>query len=106
MISNSPLNLRTSLLCALCFVASLICGHAGDLGAASTNLNEAIRQIRMGTLTIETVPGAEVRVEQVRHEFWFGAALASQMFSGRPDTEDAARYKRVFLENFSSTKTA
>jgi len=29
----------------------------------------------MGTLVIHTAPGANVTVEQVRHEFWFGATL-------------------------------
>ena len=33
----------------------------------------------MGTLMVSVAPGMEVRVEQVRHEFWFGAAL------GQPD---------------------
>ncbi len=59
----------------------------------------------MGTLVIETAPGAEVRVEQVRHEFWFGAALANQFFTGRSDSETAAKYKQVFLENFNSAVT-
>lgn len=73
--------------------------------AAQTNLDEAIRQIRMGALTIETTPGAEVRVEQLRHDFWFGAALANQMFGGRSRSEEAERYKKVFLENFNSAVT-
>ena len=59
----------------------------------------------MGTLVIETAPGAEVRVEQVRHEFWFGAALASQMFGGRAPAETVARYREVFLQSFNSAVT-
>ena len=59
----------------------------------------------MGTLVIETAPGAEVRVEQQRHEFWFGAALANQFFGGRADPDLAARYKQVFLENFNAAVT-
>ncbi len=59
----------------------------------------------MGTLVIETAPGAEVRVEQLRHEFWFGAALASQMFGERANAEEAAQYKKVFLENFNAAVT-
>ena len=73
--------------------------------AAATNLDEAIRQHRMGTLVIQTAPGAEVRVEQLRHEFWFGAALANQFFGARSDSESAAKYKRVFLENFNAAVT-
>ena len=59
----------------------------------------------MGTVTIQTEPGAEVRVEQLRHEFWFGAALSSGMFSSRANAETAAKYKQVFLENFNSAVT-
>jgi GH35 family endo-1,4-beta-xylanase len=54
---------------------------------------------------VEAAPGVEVRVEQVRHEFWFGAALASQFFGGRTTTEEAARYKKAFLENFNAAVT-
>ncbi len=73
-------------------------GLAGDL-------DQAIRRLRMGTLTIEATPDTEVRVEQVRHEFWFGAALANQAFSGGFDQDDAAQYKKIFLENFNAAVT-
>lgn len=79
--------------------------HPLDCTAASTDLEESIRRVRTGTLTIQTTPGAEVRVEQLRHEFWFGAALANHMFRGREDSADAARYKAVFLENFNAAVT-
>lgn len=68
-------------------------------------LQESIRRHRMGTLLIEAAPGTEVRVEQIRHEFWFGAALANHMFTPRADPETAAKYKKVFLENFNSAVT-
>lgn len=85
--------------------AVLNCGLADSVTAAATNPDESIRQHRMGTLVIEAAPGAEVRVEQLRHEFWFGAALANHMFRSGPDGETAARYKKVFLENFNSAVT-
>jgi hypothetical protein len=78
---------------------------AGTLNAAGSDLEESIRQTRMGTLVVQAAPGAEVRVEQLRHEFWFGAALASQVFGGRLDAEDTEQYKRVFLENFNAAVT-
>lgn len=99
------MNIRTNLLRAVCFAAAFSYGPADSGVAATTNLDESIRKIRMGTLVIEAAPGAEVRVEQLRHEFWFGAALASQMFRGDPDGEEASRYKKVFLENFNATVT-
>lgn len=71
---------------------------------AATNLDEAIRRVRTGTLVIEAPPGTTVTVEQQRHAFWFGAALANQFF-GRNDSPTAARYKQVFLENFNAAVT-
>jgi len=90
-----------------CFPALLIfgVGLAAGLHAADPNLDQSIRRIRTGTLVIETVPGTQVHVRQLRHEFWFGAALASQMFSAKSNPEEAARYKSVFLENFNAAVT-
>ncbi len=99
------MNFEAHAFRVLCLAAALSCGPARSLAAATTNLDESIRQFRMGTLEIEAAPGAEVRVEQLRHEFWFGAALASQMFRTGSDTEEASRYKKVFLENFNSAVT-
>lgn len=76
-----------------------------DAQGDETALNRAIKEHRMGTLVIETEPNAPVRVEQVRHEFWFGAALANQMFGGRGSSANAARYKEVFLQNFNAAVT-
>ncbi len=85
--------------------AALSCCFANGSKAADTYLDESIRKIRMGTLVVETFPGAEVRVEQLRHEFWFGAALASQMFRRGTDVGQASQYKRVFIENFNAAVT-
>ena len=98
-------SLNIYLFRGLCLAAAVSCGCLGTVNAATTNLDEAIRQLRMGTLVIETTPGDEVRVEQLRHEFWFGAALASQFFGRRGDSETAAKYKQVFLENFNAAVT-
>src|SRR4051812_4871566 len=73
--------------------------------AATNDLNESIRRLRMGTLVIDAAPGAEVRVEQLRHEFWFGAALANQMFGRGGNSETATKYKEVFLQNFNAAVT-
>ena len=99
------MNINVRFLHGLRVAAVLSCGCLGGLSAADANLDESIRRIRMGTLTIEAAPGAEVRVDQLRHEFWFGAALSSQMFSERAASETAARYQKVFLENFNAAVT-
>jgi GH35 family endo-1,4-beta-xylanase len=64
--------------------------------------NAAIRRHRMGTLIIHTAPGATVKVEQLKHEFWFGAALSDRAFTGSMPEADRSRYLRAFLENFNS----
>jgi len=64
-----------------------------------------IRQHRMGELVVRAKPGAQVHVEQLRHEFWFGAALSSGAFSGRLSAEDQRRYEETFLSNFNAAVT-
>jgi endo-1,4-beta-xylanase len=90
---------------ALLSAGSLWLGLSLGFAADETDTSAAIRQHRMGTLLIQAAPGAEVAVEQVRHEFWFGAALANQAFNGRMDTATATRYKEVFLRDFNSAVT-
>ncbi|NQT00641.1 MAG: endo-1,4-beta-xylanase [Planctomycetes bacterium] len=80
------------------FTSFQFCAHASDTSMA-------IQKHRMGTLVIETKPGSKVQVEQLRHEFWFGAAISSSAFSGRFDPEDERRYKEVFLANFNAGVT-
>ena len=95
-----PLLRRLSLPCLLPLVA---CAASGPTAMPDTA--EAINRYRKGMLFIQAAPGATVRVEQTRHEFWFGAALASQAFNGWMPPADAARYREVFLANFNSAVT-
>ncbi len=93
-------------LCGLFCGLALSCVPVNAADVGGPELEQSIREARTGTLVVEAAPGVEVRVEQLRHEFWFGAALASQFFGGRTrQTEDAARYKKVFLENFNAAVT-
>src|SRR4051794_19923615 len=98
--SHAPCRLALS---AALFLAIL--HPTPPLRAAQSDPDQSIRQTRMGTLRIEAAPDTEVKVEQLRHEFWFGAALANQVFTSRMRPEDAAKYKKVFLENFNSAVT-
>jgi endo-1,4-beta-xylanase len=68
-------------------------------------IESRIRQCRMGDLIIKAKPGAEVHVEQLRHEFWFGAALSSGAFTGRMRAEDQRKYEETFLANFNAAVT-
>lgn len=65
-------------------------------------MKEAIEECRTGVLTIHTQPGAQVRVDQMRHEFWFGAAFSSGIFSDHTNQADKEAYLKIFQENFNS----
>ncbi len=78
---------------------------AGQAADSPAELDRAIAKYRMGTLIIQTEPGAQVRVEQLRHEFWFGAALANQAFNGGLNAQDTEKYRATFLANFNSAVT-
>jgi GH35 family endo-1,4-beta-xylanase len=70
--------------------------------AAQDALDESITKTRMGTLLIRAAPGAKVSVEQLRHEFWFGATLPDGIFSGRSKPEDIVKFKEIFTSHFNS----
>ena len=72
--------------------------RTSGLFAADTDLDAAIARNRMGTLVIRAAPGARVTVEQIRHEFWFGATLPNGIFNGRASADDAAKFKEVFYQ--------
>jgi GH35 family endo-1,4-beta-xylanase len=72
---------------------------------SAADLDDAIREVRTAMLRIEGPPDTPVGVEQLRHEFWFGAALANQAFNGRLSPGDTARYREMFLTNFNAAVT-
>jgi GH35 family endo-1,4-beta-xylanase len=76
---------------------------AGPLAIASdADLDASIAKYRMGTLVIRTAPNAKVKVEQIRHEFWFGATLPTGIFSGRGNPDDDARFQEIFAGHFNA----
>src|SRR3954469_20472808 len=90
-------------------VATLLPGWPGPARGADASrdvlreADAAIEKHRKGVLVIEAAPNAEVTVEQVRHEFWFGAALSNSAFEvGSMSPRDREKYLSVFLENFNS----
>lgn len=97
----------TILVVLTCFFggAGTVFG-AGVSGELKPEAIEArIRRHRMGELVVRAKPGVQVHVEQLRHEFWFGAALSSGAFSGRLSAEDQRRYEETFLSNFNAAVT-
>ena len=92
------------LVCAFGgIVAAFGAGVSGELEPEA--IEARIREHRMGNLVVKAKPGAEVHVEQLRHEFWFGAALSSGAFSGRMRDEDQRKYEETFLANFNAAVT-
>jgi endo-1,4-beta-xylanase len=80
----------------------LLAALVGPVFAADA-LDAAIAKNRMGTLTVRAAPGTKIAVEQLRHEFWFGATLPSGVFNnGRTSADETAKFKQVFLENFNA----
>ena len=81
----------------------LLCaGAACALQAGAVDLDAAIQKNRTGTLVIQTKPGAKVQVEQLRHEFWFGATVPTGMFTGRTSAEDIAKLNEIFKSHFNA----
>ena len=67
-------------------------------------INARIAQYRMGDIIIETKPGAEVKIEQIRHEFLFGTAIPNSLAenSSNPmSPEDRKMYLKILKENFN-----
>ena len=75
-------------------------GHPQEMG-----LDEAIAQYRKGELTIKASPGDQIQLEQLSHEFWFGAAISSSLANGSLSEGDLKQYKKKFLKNFNAAVT-
>jgi GH35 family endo-1,4-beta-xylanase len=69
------------------------------------SLNDSINKYRRGELIIRAKRGAAVKVEQLRHEFWFGCAIDNNIAGGTWSEETRRMYKEKFLENFNSAVT-
>ena len=94
------------MMLVYCFCGTGVGSGAGAPGRLAPDVLEArIREHRMGELVVRAKPAAEVHIEQLRHEFWFGAALSSGAFGGRMSTEDQRRYEETFLANFNAAVT-
>lgn len=66
------------------------------------DLDATIQKNRTGTLVVKARPGTKVAVEQIRHEFWFGATVPTGMFTGRMSKDDIARFNEIFVRHFNA----
>lgn len=96
------------LVIILC--AGLLCPNAAIASVQNNDRNtqeKAIESIRKGTFHIQGKPGERVEIVQLSHEFWFGCAISSQVFTPHSTMSDPdkANYKEKFLENFNAAVT-
>jgi GH35 family endo-1,4-beta-xylanase len=94
-----------SLLAAIVLMVP-VCFAQDDISAKLTPsaINARIAEIRKGTIIVKTGRGADVKVQQVRHEFLFGTAIADQVAekdSNAMSPEDRKMYLKVLAENFN-----
>jgi endo-1,4-beta-xylanase len=83
-----------------CLAVALVASHG--LSRADDPQEASIRQHRMGTLIVKTAPGAPVRVQQLRHEFGFGAAISRRAFTGDLDPKDKEKYIEIVKTHFNA----
>jgi GH35 family endo-1,4-beta-xylanase len=88
-----------TLIAPLCFAQD-------DISAKLTSsaIDARIAEIRMGDIIVKTRPGSDVKVQQVRHEFFFGTAIPDSLAEKSPDAmseEDRKMFLKVLSENFN-----
>ncbi|MGD8780635.1 MAG: endo-1,4-beta-xylanase [Ignavibacteria bacterium] len=67
-------------------------------------IDKRISEIRMGDIIVKTKPSAEVKIEQVRHEFLFGAAIPNHLAENYEEPmspEDREMFIKTLSENFN-----
>lgn len=73
--------------------------------AQELEIEQSINKHRKGKIIVKSEPNAEIRVEQLSHEFSFGCAIGNGIFSSRASENDVKQYKEKFLKNFNSAVT-
>jgi hypothetical protein len=67
-------------------------------------IDDRIAEIRMGDIIVKTKRGSDVKVRQVRHEFFFGAAIPDSLAEKSADAmsaDDRKMFLKVLSENFN-----
>jgi endo-1,4-beta-xylanase len=70
----------------------------------TSSIEQRVSELRMGDIIIKARPGAEVKVQQVRHEFLFGAALTdglAEKDKNAMSAENRKMYLKILGENFN-----
>jgi GH35 family endo-1,4-beta-xylanase len=77
-----------------------------DIAAKLTQsaIDARISEIRMGNIIVKTSPGADVKIQQIRHEFLFGTAIPNQLAEkdrNAMSPEDRKMFLKILEENFN-----
>jgi endo-1,4-beta-xylanase len=76
-----------------------------DMPRVEIDTDDEIGKYRMGTLIVETKPGAVVRVNQIKHEFEFGTAISHSLFTDQFSRTDREKYFEILKSNFNAVVT-
>jgi GH35 family endo-1,4-beta-xylanase len=68
-------------------------------------INDSIAKYRKGEIVVVAKKGDKVKIEQLRHEFWFGSAITNGLANDRMQENDKRQYKEKFLLNFNAAVT-
>ncbi len=85
---------KANSLAVLMFLAWGISGPE-----ANDEIPESIKELRMGTLRIETAPGAGIRVRQLRHEFLFGCTMGGIAADTSAEVQEN---RQMYLDTFAT----
>ena len=80
-------------------------GNIAGISAQNSALNQAIEKIRKGEIVVKAKSGSIVKIEQLKHEFWFGCAIPNSFADGSMSEGNRQIFKEKFLENFNSAVT-
>jgi endo-1,4-beta-xylanase len=71
---------------------------------SNLSINARIEEIRKGTITVKSVPGSDVKVQQQRHEFLFGTAITDELAEKDKkamSAENRKMFLKILSENFN-----
>jgi hypothetical protein len=94
----------TVLILSILFVSASFTQDDVSAELTPEAINARIAAYRMGDIIIETKPDAEIKIEQIRHEFLFGTAIPNSLAenSSNPmSPEDRKMYLKILKENFN-----
>jgi endo-1,4-beta-xylanase len=67
-------------------------------------IQKRIEAIRMGDLVVHAQPGANIKIEQTKHEFLFGTAIPNELAESAPNSfsaSDREKYLEILERNFN-----